>query len=136
MNCGYQDVSPNFSFSMNTLGNTAGSFAGILAPIVVAAFTTTYSGVAGWQASFLLTFAMSGGALLVWYFCAVPHVIQALNTPTPIKQKFTAEVDGSKAAAFAVSGAGAYRKKEVSSSETGGNKRQKGVSDMLTDNLL
>ncbi len=54
----------------------------MLAPIVVAAFTTQYSGMLGWQASFLLTLFMSIAALVIWYCFSVPHVIHDLNTPT------------------------------------------------------
>lgn len=43
--CGYMDISPNFSFAMNSIGNTCGSIAGILGPLIVAAFLTSYPGI-------------------------------------------------------------------------------------------
>lgn len=42
--CGYTDISPNFSFSMNTIGNTMSSAGGMATPLVVSAFTTAYPG--------------------------------------------------------------------------------------------
>lgn len=42
--CGYTDISPNFSFSMNTIGNTMSSAGGMATPLIVSAFTTAYPG--------------------------------------------------------------------------------------------
>ena len=88
-------------------------------------------GVAGWQASFLLTFCMSVGALVVWYLFSVAHVIPALNSPTPPRLSVTADVDHTKAASFAVTQV--YRKKVGNGKLTSSNSLQ---NTSLTDSLL
>ena len=38
--CAFLDISPNYSSSLNTLGNTMGALAGLSSPIVVAALVS------------------------------------------------------------------------------------------------
>ncbi|CAM9221759.1 unnamed protein product, partial [Ectocarpus fasciculatus] len=64
--CSFLDVSPNYSCSLNSLANLVGAIAGILAPLVVTAFTYLWPGAAGWQAVFIFTGALCMLALYFW----------------------------------------------------------------------
>ena len=63
------------------VGNTAGALAGILGPIIVSAFLTTWPGREGWQAAFWLTFAFSGAAMIVWMLFIKAEIVPVLNNP-------------------------------------------------------
>ena len=85
LGCAYSDVAPNYSSALNSVGNTIGSIAGIVGPIVVAALTEAYPGVLGWRIAFFLTAAMGVFALFLWYRYQTSDPVPALNTPAPKK---------------------------------------------------
>jgi MFS family permease len=83
LGCAYSDVAPNYSSALNSVGNTIGSIAGIVGPIVVAAFTEAYPGVWGWRLAFFLTGAMGVVSLSLWHMYQTSKPVPALNTPAP-----------------------------------------------------
>jgi MFS family permease len=84
LGCVWTDIAPNYSSSLNSLGNTFGSVAGILGPIVVAACTSTWPGVAGWRVAFLITFLLSCVTLALWFHFVKAELIDEINSPTPL----------------------------------------------------
>lgn len=83
--CSFLDVSPNYSCSLNSLANLVGAIAGILAPLVVTAFTYLWPGAAGWQAVFIFTGALCMLALYFWRRYRPCEVVPWLNAPRPKK---------------------------------------------------
>jgi MFS family permease len=81
MGCAWTDIAPVYSSSINSLGNTVGASAGIVGPIVVAAFVDGLHGAAGWQAAFILTFCLSACCMVVWWRYIKAEIVPALNTP-------------------------------------------------------
>ena len=84
LGCAWTDIAPLYSSSLNSLGNTVGAMAGIVGPIIVAAFVDTWSGVWGWRAAFLLTFALSTAVFAVWMRVIKAEIVPALNTPASL----------------------------------------------------
>jgi MFS transporter, ACS family, solute carrier family 17 (sodium-dependent inorganic phosphate cotransporter), other len=85
LGCAYSDVAPNYSSTLNSIGNTIGAIAGIVGPIAVAAFIETYPGTTGWRAAFFLTAGMAVFALIFWSIYQTSLPVPALNLPTPRK---------------------------------------------------
>lgn len=81
--CAYTDVAPNFSSSLNTIGNTLGAVAGIVGPLVVAFLTEELPFLWGWKLTFFLTGLMSTVALILWSVFMTAEIIPILNTPLP-----------------------------------------------------
>jgi MFS family permease len=81
INCAFLDVSPRFSSTINTLGNTAGAVAGLLGPIVVSALVTAIDGIWGWRLVFLLTAGMGVTSLIIWAMYQTSDIVHELNTP-------------------------------------------------------
>jgi MFS family permease len=81
INCAFLDVSPRFSSTINTLGNTAGAVAGLLGPIVVSALVTAIDGIWGWRLVFLLTAGMGVASLILWAIYQTSDIVHELNTP-------------------------------------------------------
>ncbi len=84
LGCAWTDTAPLYSSSLNSLGNTVSAMAGIVGPIVVAAFTTYWPGVWGWRAAFILTFAMCSVVMVVWVKYIKAEIVPALNTPASL----------------------------------------------------
>ena len=82
LGCVWTDIAPNYSSSLNSLGNTMGSVAGILGPIIVSACIETWPGVAGWRAEFFITFSLSCASLLLWFRFVKAEIISVLNSPS------------------------------------------------------
>eukprot|EP01035_Chromulina_nebulosa_P022315 gene22315-28899_t len=61
--------------------NTIGAIAGIVGPIIVASFTTTWSGRQGWENVFLLTGVMCTISLIFWSLFQTSNIVDELNTP-------------------------------------------------------
>lgn len=81
LGCAYSDVAPNYSSSLNSIGNTIGAVAGIVGPIVVAAFIGDYPGAWGWRGAFFLTAGMAVVALITWAIYQTSVPVPALNMP-------------------------------------------------------
>lgn len=64
-------------------GNTLGAIAGIVGPIVVAAFTEEWTGIWGWRATFFLTAGFGAVSCLTWVLFQSSTVNPVLNTPLP-----------------------------------------------------
>lgn len=64
------------------IGNTLGAIAGIVGPIVVAAFSEDYGGIAGWRATFFLTAGTCAVATAAWVVFQRSDTNAALNCPT------------------------------------------------------
>jgi MFS transporter, ACS family, solute carrier family 17 (sodium-dependent inorganic phosphate cotransporter), other len=86
LGCAYSDVAPNYSSALNSVGNTIGSVAGIVGPLVVAAFTASTPGVWGWRYAFFLTGGMAIFALVLWWKFQTSEPVPELNSPTPKKK--------------------------------------------------
>lgn len=84
INCAFLDVSPRFSSTINTLGNTAGAVAGLLGPIVVSALVTAIDGIWGWRLVFLLTAGMGVVSLIIWAIYQTSDIVHELNTPATL----------------------------------------------------
>lgn len=85
--CAYLDVSPNFSSVLNTVGNTFAAIAGIVGPLVVSLFISSYKGMLGWRYVFILTFIMSAISLILWAIFQTSDIVSILNTPLPKKTR-------------------------------------------------
>lgn len=83
--CSFLDVSPNYSCSLNSLGNLVGAIAGIMAPLVVSMFTYIFPGSTGWQAVFMFTASMCASSLFFWRKYRPCDVVAKLNAPRPKK---------------------------------------------------
>lgn len=83
--CAYLDVSPNYSSTLNAVGNCCGAIAGFVSPLVVAACTTTWPGEFGWRAVFFITAGMCGISLVIWAVFQTSDIVPALNNPRPKK---------------------------------------------------
>jgi MFS family permease len=81
LGCAYSDVAPNYSSALNSVGNTIGSLAGIVGPIVVAQFTTTFEGSWGWRAAFFLTAFQAAISLVLWAIYQTSDPVPELNLP-------------------------------------------------------
>jgi MFS family permease len=81
LGCAYSDVAPNYSSALNSVGNTIGSIAGIVGPIVVSEFTTAYEGSWGWRLAFFLTFFQAAVALVFWVIYQTSEPVPELNLP-------------------------------------------------------
>jgi MFS family permease len=81
--CSYSDVAPNFSSALNSVGNSIGAVAGIVGPLVVAAFTDSYEGVWGWRMFFFVTNIFVILSLISWSIYQTSVPVPELNTPTP-----------------------------------------------------
>lgn len=84
LGCAYTDIAPLYSSSLNSLGNTVGSIAGIVGPIIVAAFTDSMNGASGWRAAFLLTFVMCVIVYLLWIRFIKAEIVAELNSPAKL----------------------------------------------------
>lgn len=82
--CIWTDVSPLYSSQINAIGNTVSAIAGVAGPIVVSALVTTWPGVWGWRAAFLLTFGLSALFTALWFHYIKAEVVVALNTPATL----------------------------------------------------
>jgi MFS family permease len=85
--CAYSDVAPNYSSSLNSIGNTIGSIAGIVGPIVVAAFISDYPDPWGWRGAFILTLGISLSALIPWLFFQTSLIVPELNLPRKLSNR-------------------------------------------------
>lgn len=81
LNCAFLDISPRFSSTINTIGNTVGAIAGLLGPIIVSALTTAIEGKWGWRLVFILTAGLGVVSVIVWSIFQTSDIIPALNTP-------------------------------------------------------
>jgi MFS family permease len=81
INCAFLDVSPRFSSTINTIGNTAGAVSGLLAPIIVSALVTAIDGIWGWRLVFLLTAGLGVVSIIIWAIYQTSEVVMELNTP-------------------------------------------------------
>jgi ACS family sodium-dependent inorganic phosphate cotransporter len=81
LGCAYSDVAPNYSSSLNSIGNTISAIAGIVGPIVVAAFISDYPDPWGWRGAFFLTMGMSLIALVPWVLFQTSLIVPELNMP-------------------------------------------------------
>jgi MFS family permease len=61
--------------------NTISAIGGFVGPLVVAALTSAYPGIAGWRAAFYLTAAMAAVGLLTWSIYQTSEIVPELNTP-------------------------------------------------------
>ncbi len=87
LSCAFLDLTPNYSCSLNSLANFCGALAGIAAPLVVAAFTSSSwgKGTWGWRAVFILTGSQCALALYFWYYYQTSDIVPLLNSPRPKK---------------------------------------------------
>jgi MFS family permease len=85
--CAYIDISPNYSNTMNSVGNAIGAVAGFAGPIVVSVLITSFEGRQGWQLSFYLTALMCIVSLVFWKIFQTSEVIPVLNTAVQYKKK-------------------------------------------------
>jgi len=81
--CAYSDVAPNFSSALNSIGNSIGAAAGIVGPLMVAAFTEKYEGAWGWRLSFFVTNIFVVLSLISWSVYQTSKAVPELNTPAP-----------------------------------------------------
>jgi MFS family permease len=81
INCAFLDVSPRFSSTINTIGNTAGAISGLLAPIIVSALVTAIDGIWGWRLVFILTAGLGVVSIIIWAIYQTSEVVLELNTP-------------------------------------------------------
>lgn len=86
INCAYSDVAPNYSSSINTIGNLIGAVAGIIGPMVFSNLIQAEPGVWGWRIAFFITTAMAVVSLIVWYIYQTSEPVPALNNPTSAKK--------------------------------------------------
>jgi MFS family permease len=63
------------------VGNTIGAIAGIVGPIVVAGFTTSFEGEWGWRYSFFLCGVQAFFSLILWSIYQTSTPVPALNLP-------------------------------------------------------
>ena len=84
VSCAYLDISPNFSNTMNTVGNMVGAVAGIVGPIVVSICITVWEGRLGWQIAFFITAIMCIVALIAWAKWQTSDIVEVLNTPLKV----------------------------------------------------
>lgn len=88
INCAFLDISPRYSSTINTIGNTVGAVSGLLAPIIVSALVTSIEGKWGWRFVFMLTAAMGVVSIIIWAIFQTSDVVPVLNTPVPLSHKY------------------------------------------------
>lgn len=82
LGCVWTDIAPNYSSSLNSVGNTVGAIAGILGPIIVAQCTEAWPNHGeGWRVAFFITFLMSCVTLSLWFWVVKAEILPALNNP-------------------------------------------------------
>lgn len=79
--CSFLDVSPRYGSSLFTLANLCGAIAGLLAPIIVSSFTSTWKSAWGWQLVFIFTAFLCCSSLYLWCFYQTSDIVPALNMP-------------------------------------------------------
>lgn len=79
--CAYSDVSPNYSSSLNSVGNTIGAIAGIAGPLIVSACLDENPGIVGWRVAFFITAGFAAIALAFWSKLQTSKIVDVLNTP-------------------------------------------------------
>lgn len=94
LNCAFLDISPRYSSTINTIGNTVGAISGLLAPIIVSALVTAIEGKWGWRLVFMLTAAMGVVSIVVWAIFQTSDVIPVLNTPVETKHNYHQTING------------------------------------------
>lgn len=86
LGCAFSDVAPNYSSALNSVGNTIGACAGIVGPLVVAQFTTSFEGSWGWRLSFFVTGFLAAISLFFWSIYQTSEPVPALNLPAKRKK--------------------------------------------------
>lgn len=86
LGCAFSDVAPNYSSALNSVGNTIGAVAGIVGPLVVAQFTTSFEGAWGWRLSFFVTGFFAAISLIFWSIYQTSEPVPALNLPSTRKK--------------------------------------------------
>lgn len=81
--CAYSDIAPNFSTELNSIGNTCGSVAGIIGPLIIAACSDAFEGVWAWRMYFFITNFFIIISLISWSIYQTSSVVPELNTPIP-----------------------------------------------------
>eukprot|EP01036_Dinobryon_divergens_P026695 gene26696-35372_t len=82
LSCAFNDVSPNYSSVLFTIGNTLGACAGIIGPIIVSACTESLEEDNwGWRLVFLLTSGLCVLSLALWAAFQTSDIVPSLNNP-------------------------------------------------------
>lgn len=87
LSCAFLDVSPNYSYSLNSFANMVGAVAGIVSPLVVSSLTSGswIEPTWGWRVVFLFTAFQCLIALYFWNRFQIFEVVPELNSPRPRK---------------------------------------------------
>lgn len=79
--CAYLEISPTFSSSLNTVGNTLSSIAGVAGPLVVSALVSNYDSLWGWRSVFFLTTFLNIISFTIWLMFYTANIVYDVNTP-------------------------------------------------------
>lgn len=83
LGCAYLDIAPRYSSVYNSLGNTIGSGAGIIGPLIVSHLLESYDkSITGWRVFFFITFGMSLFILVLWVLFQTSTIMHILNNPS------------------------------------------------------
>ena len=88
LNCAFLDISPRFSSTINTIGNTVGAISGLLAPIIVSALITAIEGKWGWRLVFMFTAGLGVVSIIIWAIFQTSDIIPVLNTPVETSHQY------------------------------------------------
>jgi MFS family permease len=108
LNCAFLDISPRFSSTINTIGNTVGAIAGLLGPILVSGLTTAIEGKWGWRLVFILTAGLGVISIIVWSIFQTSDIIPVLNTP--VNESLHSEYDDDESESKLERGPSSHRK--------------------------
>jgi MFS family permease len=81
--CSFLEVAPNHSALLNSIGNTIGSIAGIVSPILVGYLISAFDGTLGWKLLFAITLFLCVVALILWHFYQCNDIVPELNRTGP-----------------------------------------------------
>lgn len=84
--CSYSDITPNYSGSLNAIGNAISAVAGIVGPLVVSALISGVGGIWAWRFVFIITYILGLIGLFYYFKYQKSTPVYEVNTPLAKKE--------------------------------------------------